>query len=378
MDQNAALKRAEQVLAEVTEAFDSELIVASNDAAGNPVEANIEMLRDKIKASRLEKLMARQLESELSINEISFEPSFDDDFLDQAIPTEPVSSNLQNHLRQTPAPMEREPSSVTRSRFHANRSDCESLVTDIRDHAETLHSLAGRSDSLISYLNRIEEEFRNMDSMELELREKSRELERSTTRMNEGQSLIDKQRKQIQLLETMRNTANENYEDARRELDDIQAENERLTKRVNESAALLSRLERENMTFSEKFDMARMELEKAGTTIKSLRRQGEEHDRSVSQLRAELSETTAQNEQALNELSALQIRYNELNKKSLESQGQHYTKISQLEEAIREMKSLLDRRTREKTELQTELDAANNLLVLHEEMISALSPQRRA
>lgn len=378
MDQNTAVKRTNDGFADTTEGFDSELIVASNDSSSEFADDNVGKLREKIKAARLEKLMARQLESELSIDEISFEPSMDNETLAE---TEAAVERSQASVATQRTRLdlyEREPSSVGRSRFQSSRSDCESLLSDFRQQSEVLGRIADRSSSFLDYLNRMEEEFKTMDSMEIELREKTRELERSENKNAENQTLIDKQRKQIELLETMRTTATENYEQARRDLDSSQVENDQIRTKLNESVALTARLERENMAITEKFDTVRSEHEKAAASVNSLRRQNQDQDRQLTQATAELHEISTSNEQALNELSNIQIKYNELNKKSLESQGQHYAKISELEETVRELKSLLDRRTRERSELKNELEAANNLLVLHEEMIAALSPQRRS
>lgn len=384
MKQNAALKQTEQQVAKTTEGFDSELIVAGNDSSPEMENTSVERLREKIKAARLEKLMARQLESELSIDEMSFEPSSDDNFLEAAefantTPVETTTAEVTAPIQRTKLELfEREPSAVTRSRFQASRADCENLLSDIREQSELMERLANRSNSFLDYLNRIEEEFKTMDSMEIELREKYSELERATTKIAENQSLIEKQRKQNELLETMRNTASQNYEQARRELEETQSDNEHLRAKSNENAALAARLEREHMSLSEKHEVLRVEHEKSTATVNSLRRQNHDQDRQISQVTSELHEITTANEQTLTELSNIQIKYNELNKKSLETQGQHYTRISELEETVREMKTLLDRRTREKTELTNELEAANNLLMLHEEMISALSPQRHS
>ena len=53
MDQGAALKKAESLLPEATEAFDSEFVVASNDAVvADSTDSQIELLREKINKVR--------------------------------------------------------------------------------------------------------------------------------------------------------------------------------------------------------------------------------------------------------------------------------------------------------------------------------------
>lgn len=379
MKTNAAAQQVGEQLA-VTTGFDSETLTASNDIAYVAEDPSLEELRSKIKAARLEKLMARQLESELSVDEINFEPSLDD--LDLA-----VDSTVAENVPQAPrafltsaAPDLASRSSATdpRSRFKTNRQDCEDLLEDFREHAHLMTRISEKSNSFLDYLNRVEQEFSSMDSMEMELREKTRELERIEKQRQEHKTLVEKQRKQIDLLETMRKTSVENYDNAKHQLDELQLQSEQQAGKLNEAHAMLSRFERETVAWSEKYETMRVEYEKASSMVASLRRQNHDQDRQLSQTVGELNDLKTENEQNLHELSNLQIKYNELNKKSLEHQSQHYTKIAELEETVRAMKGQLDQRNREKADLVNELEAANNLLVLHEEMISALSPQRRA
>lgn len=137
MTSNAAKQQANVQSAAITTGFDSETIIANNDVIERTNGQSIEALRSKIKASRLEKLMARQLESELSLAEIAFEPSLDD--LDLSLdepsfeePQTTIPSRTQSFLpnRQRYTLSERSSEIDPRSRFKSNRHDCESLLQE--------------------------------------------------------------------------------------------------------------------------------------------------------------------------------------------------------------------------------------------------------
>ncbi len=389
MAQNAAKQESSVHLAATTTGFDQETITANNDVVCNSNDQSIDQLRSKIKAARLEKLMARQLESELSIEEIDFEPSLE--ALDLT-PNEDVFSEAEAETEmQTPATKarglfprrsrveltERSSEIDPRSRFKTQRQDCEKLLLEFQEHSRLMTRISDKSNSFLDYLNRIEQEFVAMDSMELEIREKTRELERIEKQRVEHRALVEKQSKQIELLETMRQSSANNYEETKRQLEELQAQTENQSNQLNEANALIARYEREALTANEKLDTMRSDFEKANASVNALRRQTQDQDRQLSHALSELNEVSAHNEQTLHELSSLQIKYNTLNKKALEQQGQHYSRISELEEALRRAKSQIEQSNREKSDLKHELEAANNLLVLHEDMIAALTPQNR-
>jgi len=58
-----------------------------------------------------------------------------------------------------------------------------------------------------------------------------------------------------------------------------------------------------------------------------------------------------------------------LNKSALEQQSQQYARIHELESVMRDVKRQLEFKTKTNAELTVELEATNNLLVLHEEMV---------
>ena len=186
--------------------------------------------------------------------------------------------------------------------------------------------------------------------------------------------LIEKQRKQIEKLEVMRQTSTENYEAAKYELQEVQHQKERLNGKLGENAIKIARMERENASLNEKLQIVSSDLEKSNASVNSLRRQSQNQDRQITQTKSELSELAIINDEVLSNLSSLQIKYNELNKRSLEKQGNYYTKIAQFEESTRALKARLEKSEREKSETLKELEAANNLLVLQEEMVSAITP----
>ena len=80
----------------------------------------------------------------------------------------------------------------------------------------------------------------------------------------------------------------------------------------------------------------------------------------------------------MSDLDNIQTKYDELNKSALGQQSQQYGRIHELESVLRDTKRQLEVKAKSNAELSVELEATNNLLVLHEEMVAALSPQDRS
>ena len=346
------------------EGFDSQILSASNDTDYVNEDHGIEELKSRLAAARFEKMMAQQLASELEVDEIEYESSLLERVVAPAL-TKETHNDGSDFLAETP---------LVNSRFRRNRTNCKDLISSLQEKADAMAEISDRATSFMEYLTELEGEFANLESLELELEEKNRQIERIDRMHDDQRILIEKQRKQIEKLEVMRQTSTENYEAAKYELQEVQHQKERLNGKLGENAIKIARMERENASLNEKLQIVSSDLEKSNASVNSLRRQSQNQDRQITQTKSELSELTIINDEVLSNLSSLQIKYNELNKRSLEKQGNYYTKIAQFEESTRALKARLEKSEREKSETLKELEAANNLLVLQEEMVSAITP----
>ena len=293
-----------------TNGFEEKTVIADNDPVTHVSPNKVEELRNRIRAARLETMMARKLENELSIDPVALQQ------------VERIADTPENHFSKT-------------------RKECELMIRELGEQASTLLSLADRSCKFLGYLENIDPD--SNENTTLELPEEPRRLPRKDVRYGDSLAVIERQTQQIDALESMHERAKESYE------------------------ATLSRLKRENATFKERYETAALELEKANETVSLLDGKLRDQDKSLSQAQNDLDEISAECENTLNELSSLQARYDELNKKSLENQGQHYSKINELEELVRELQANLDAVSRERDNLSTELETCNSLLKLHED-----------
>ena len=367
MNTSAAHKRQEFETTVATEAFDGNSVVANNDPLpGHTTNQEIENVRSRIKAARLEHLMARQLETDLAI-ELTIAPQLEADILATMTETtdqcdaeiavlEPYTREVEEHHF-----------------FEKTRSECASLLSTFQQQAAALENLVQSSGGLLNFINRIEVEFRNADAAKMELNDTRLELENARVSNMEHASTIEKQTKQISVLEALRESMAHNFSDAKATITELKAKNTEAQQKLEDTQeearrflTIASHLETEK-------EQAEADLAKAEETIISLRTELKKRETELTATSSKVSAIKAKSATTQDEFSELKSKYEQLNIKSLENQGQHLSRISELEHAAKSLKIDLDATRREKEDLGSELDAVNKLLMLHGEMLDALS-----
>lgn len=367
MTSSVALKKQEFETTVTTEGFDGNAVVANNDTLpGQTANQEIENVRSRIKAARLEHLMARQLETDLAI-ELTIAPQLEADIMAAMTETtdqceaeinalEPYTQEIEEHRF-----------------FEKNRSECVSLVSTFQQQAAALGDLVESSGGLLRFVNRIEAEFRNADAAKAELKDTQLELENARVSILEHTSTIEKQAKQISVLEALRESMTHNFSDAKANMAELQAKNHKALQKLEETQeeagrflAVISQLETEK-------ERAANDLSQAQNTITSLQSQLKKRETELTATSSKVSAIKAKSVNTQDKFSELKSKYEQLNIKNLEHQGQHLNRISELENTAKSLKEDLDATRREKEDLGSELDAVNKLLMLHGEMLDALS-----
>lgn len=456
-----------------------ELNVGNSNNVRNLTNLDADQIRTKIKAARLEKLMARQLESELSIEldtqiesaiqEIDFTIE-DQPTLEEITPSieevaDIVEPKLEEPIRfEMPASKARGYSAGSSKRMRniqTTRHSCDEMVSRIRSGSEILAGLNEQTTNLVGQLQFMEQEFARFEDAEAKATKLATTHKRVTEEYEESLNLIEKQNRQLDVLETQRKSSNSNYENTKAELEKLQRQHQNGKNLLAESQMVNSELEQDNRSFKGKLDSvetANSELTKdlqatsttlkqkdmeaaravaellsvkerlsnsesglnssnqelealskqftdkeienqnlqselngtteklhtseasLGRTIRDLQNLTEEahaKDMTSAKLTSDYSTLIKSNSKVINELDNLQNKYDELNKNSLAQQSQQYARIHELESMLRDTKRKLELKSKETNELNVELEATNNLLVLHEEMVAALSPEDR-
>jgi len=367
MNTSAAHKRQEFETTVATEAFDGNSVVANNDPLpGHSTNQEIENVRSRIKAARLEHLMARQLETDLAI-ELTIAPQLEADILATMTETtdqcdaeiavlEPYTREVEEHHF-----------------FEKTRSECASLVSTFQQQAAALENLVESSGGLLNFINRIEVEFRNADAAKMELKDTRLELENARVSNMEHASTIEKQKKQISVLEALRESMAHNFSDAKATITELKAKNNEAQQKLEETQEEAGRFLTIASHLETEKEQAEADLTKAEETITSLRTELKKRETELTATNSKVSAIKAKSVTTQDEFSELKSKYEQLNIKSLENQGQHLSRISELEHAAKSLKVDLDATRREKEDLGSELDAVNKLLMLHGEMLDALS-----
>ena len=367
MNTSAAHKRQEFETTVATEAFDGNSVVANNDPLpGHTTNQEIENVRSRIKAARLEHLMARQLETDLAI-ELTIAPQLEADILATMTETtdqcdaeiavlEPYTREVEEHHF-----------------FEKTRSECASLVSTFQQQAAALENLVESSGGLLNFINRIEVEFRNADAAKIELNDTRLELENALVSNTEHASTIEKQTKQISVLEALRESMAHNFSDAKATITELKAKNTEAQQKLEDTQEEASRFLTIASHLETEKEQAEADLAKAEETISSLRTELKKRETELTATSSKVSAIKAKSATTQDEFSELKSKYEQLNIKSLENQGQHLSRISELEHAAKSLKIDLDATRREKEDLGSELDAVNKLLMLHGEMLDALS-----
>jgi len=263
-------------------------------------------IREKIKAARLEKLMARQLANELNAHkpQDNATNSFEETFAENLALSKPQEeSNLQSE--------------------------------------ELIQSIDETSKALNSYISELDDTHAESDED------------------NEAFGIIENQVKQIQLLEFLRN----------KEADQTQ----KLT-------LAITQLEKLAQTQQQALEDNRSEFNELFTKTQELNEQIANNERDNAELRKSLliaeENTKAYKKERVEiaeEYETLQEKYTQIAKRNLEQQTQHQERAAELETSLKELIAEVKSLRREKSDMVQEIDANNKLVILQDEMITALS-----
>ncbi len=431
-------------------------------------------IRAKIKAARLEKLMARQLENELSIElDTEIEPAKMETEvaeLETMDTQETVAFDLEKIEEKQPVELEI-PASKARGysagsskrmrNIQASRHSCDEMVSRIRSGSDILSGLNEQTTNLVKQLQFMEQEFSRFEEAEVKASKLASDHKRVTAEYEESLNLIEKQNRQLNVLESQRANSNANYEHTKVELEKLQREFQRESELFAESQMVNSELEQDNRSLKNKLETSQTSLENTTADLQTTNNALKQKDMEAARAQAELTSTkerlanaeisldtasqelealskrftdkeiesqnlqsqlssateklstsetslihttrelenlTAEahdkdmlcakltsdyssliksNSKVMNDLDNVQTKYDELNKSALEQQSQQYARIHELESVLRDTKRQLELKTKSNAELTVELEATNNLLVLHEEMVAALSPDEK-
>lgn len=370
--------------AETTTNLSNEELVPSNDTSGPLAGRNVDELREKIKSARLEKLMARQLESELGIDNLEIEevPGEDlqpiEDLDDPKLASYDEEQNFDFQADAYDQDNDIMQLSANHSRtiqMQRTQRTCEEMVDGIRSGSEILSALADQAGGLSSFLKAAERDIAALTDSKQKVKSLQDEVENIRHAHQEAKAAIKKQERQIELLESMRKNHTKSQDSAKREISQLQESVRRKDREINSLQISASNAEHDRDALKSKLSKLNIELQQSNEELSASREKLRKKEMELANQQGDMQSISAEKNQAQEKLAEVQSKYNEINKRGLEQQGQQYAKIHELENKVREMKRQLDLGKQEKAELAVELSAANNLLVLHEEMIEALSPE---
>ncbi|MEM9330859.1 MAG: hypothetical protein AAGA53_06005 [Pseudomonadota bacterium] len=374
-----------QLAAELATDLDDQELVPSNDVNQSPVNKSIDELREKIKSARLEKLMARQLETELSIDHIEIETPEENSELEAQLVHDPVDEEISSTelTSEMPESQSNGVYSILSNQTGTmnvleSRRTCDDMRDKIKNSSEVLTGLAEQADGLANYLQLVERDLAGFQSAKVRIKELEEKSDQLRIQRQEAQAMVEKQKKQIEMLETMRKSSANAHESAKNEIAQLNNSVRKKDREIGNLQTSVADIERDRNSLKSEISKLEMELSQGTQALKSTREKLRNKDVELTKVVSDLNALSAENEQNVDKFADLQAKYNELNKRGLEQQNQHYSKIHELENSVRELKRQVETNNREKSELAVELSAANNLLVLHEEMISALSPEKKA
>jgi chromosome segregation ATPase len=450
----------------ISDVEDSSVALNTTDNAkvSNLTNLDADAIRAKIKAARLEKLMARQLESELSFElDTDIAPSIADVEIEATEEVAPLKAEAPVEL-EIPASKARGYSAGSSKRMRniqSTRHSCDEMVTRIRSGSDILTGLNEQTTNLVKQLQFMEQEFARFEEAESKAARLASDHKRVTGEYEEALNLIEKQNRQLDVLEAQRANSNANYETTKAELEKLQREHQREAELFAESQMVNSELEQDNRSLtsklstaeaniaettselnatnnalkqkdmeaarahaelssarerlmnaetsldttsqeleklskdftnkeielqttesslaaaSEKLAAAEQNLERTSKELENLTTEAHEKEMLCAKLTSDYSSLIKANTKVMSDLDNIQTKYDELNKSALEQQSQQYGRIHELESVLRDTKRQLELKTKANAELSVELEATNNLLVLHEEMVAALSPDER-
>ncbi|MEM7215556.1 MAG: hypothetical protein AAF423_08435 [Pseudomonadota bacterium] len=362
--------------------LDGQALIPSNDLTGQPSGRDINELKEKIKTARLEKMMARELEAELSIDQIEFEeptpqPANTDEVSLQERLSNLILEGLEKDAR--PAPEDPAPTQIGSTDTHLKSELMDSmrrfeeLADNVRNNSRLFVDLSEEASGLVEYLQGIERDLVLLDQTREELKQLNRSSERTELQWQEAQETIERQQKKIELMETMRKSSLEDQESVNRQLTKLQFILNEKSQEVLSLEEDIANSECEKDALKEKLQMLDTDLLNSDQNLDVANNKLIEKDRRIAKLTTELSAMTDQATQNEEKFALLRKKYNDLNKRGLEQKSEHYNNMHEIEAAVRELKRQLKANKQEKAELAVELNATSNLLTLHEEMIAELS-----
>ncbi|MDJ0612426.1 MAG: hypothetical protein QNJ29_02035 [Rhizobiaceae bacterium] len=369
MTASAALQKRAFDTTVQTEDFNGDPVVANNDPHSVPKSENqVEAVRSRIKAARLEHLMARQLETDLAI-ELSVAPQLEADIMEaMTATTQQCETVIEEYAPYTQEVNEQKA-------FRENREECQSLVSRFRSQTTVLQDMLDTSGGLLAFISSLEKEFINAELARKELREAQIELKSLRVSNRDQEATLEKQTRQLSVLEALQESMSENFADAKSTIADLREKNDRANQHLKEARGEVAALLEANSGLTRENREMKSRLGDASETIMTMQESLVEKETRLAESSEKISLISQESEMERGAFSELKSKYERLNVKSLEYQGQHLSRITELEETAQSLKDDLDVTRREKESLGSELDAVNKLLMLHDEMLDALSNQ---
>ena len=282
------------------------------DASPKPSSSpeTLEQIREKIKAARLEKLMARQLANELSANPIP----------------ESVAENI-----------------TTSASLEAGFDQYREEEIDPRNEA-LIETIDNTSQTLNAYLAEFgEAEMVSEDDAE----------------STEAIGIIESQTKQIELLEFLRDKEVKQAERLKQAIGQLERLAEAQSETLKQNRLELSDLSEKAQALSEEnISLKRKNAELKESTL-------------VAEQGAKALEEAS--EQLHAEHTNLQEKYGHLVKLNMEQQGKHDSNVMQLESDLKKAIKEIRRLRIEHTEMTNEIEASNKLVALQDQMITSLT-----
>ncbi|MGI9350257.1 MAG: hypothetical protein ACR2O3_01735 [Rhizobiaceae bacterium] len=373
-----AVKRA--AAESVTDLSDEEL-VPNNDTESPVINRNIEKLRNKIKSARLEKLMASQLEAELSIDHIEIEePDVSElhleeepEFISKATTLETYSDARKNEDLASDERFSFGNSRSGAGDIQRSRRTCDEMAKNIKNSSNVFLKMIEQASGMAEYLEVVEQELNDLERARIHIRELEENSDQSRIQIQEFQSTIEKQKKQIEMLEAIRKNTADAHESSKNEITQLQNALRKRDREIGNLQSGISDANRDKNSLKSELGKLELEVQHGNQALTTAREKLRNKDVELTKLVADLNEVVTDNDEIRDKFADIESKYNDLNKRGLDQQSQNYSKIHDLENLVRDLKRQIQMSNQEKAELQVELSAANNLLVLHEEMIDTLS-----
>ncbi len=302
-----------------------------------------EEIRSKIKAARLEKLMARQLESELTFD-LEAEPELVIEASDEEITLETLFDDVSNAPIKLEIPASKSKgysigSSKRMRNMQTTRHSCDEMVTRIRSGSHILTELNEQTTNLVNQLQFMEQEFANFEEAEVKASKLASEHKRITTEYNEALNLIEKQSRQLNVLDQQRTKSNADYENTRAELEQLQIRNRKDIDLFAEVQIVNSELEQEKRSLNNQLTANEASLSEATSELQTTNNMLKQKDMEAARALAELTSTKERLQNAETSLAFTSEEHETLSKQFTEAQIELQSLQSQNEAANDELAS---------------------------------------